>query len=69
MEGFSVVEIPVSNNPRLHGQSKYGVWNRLFKTFRYLLAFRWMKSRVLGYQIATELENRAPQREPAMAEK
>lgn len=65
MEGFSVVEIPVSNNPRLHGQSKYGVWNRLFKSFRDLLAIRWMKSRVLGYQIATELEN-TPQRQAAM---
>jgi len=69
MEGFSVVEIPVSNNPRLHGQSKYGVWNRLFKSFRDLLAIRWMKSRVLGYQIATELENTPSQREPVMAEK
>jgi dolichol-phosphate mannosyltransferase len=69
MEGFSVVEIPVSNNPRLHGESKYGVWNRLFKSFRDLLAIRWMKSRVLGYKIATELENSAPQREPAMAQK
>jgi glycosyltransferase involved in cell wall biosynthesis len=69
MEGFGVVEIPVSNNPRLHGQSKYGVWNRLFKSFRDLLAIRWMKSRVLGYQIATELENRTTEREPAMAEK
>ena len=68
MEGFSVVEIPVSNNPRLHGESKYGVWNRLFKSFRDLLAIRWMKSRVLGYTIATELENAPSQRRPAMAE-
>src|SRR2546430_2109078 len=51
MEGFTVTEIPVTNNPRLHGESKYGVWNRLFKSFRDLLAIRWMKSRILGYQI------------------
>jgi glycosyltransferase involved in cell wall biosynthesis len=57
MEGFTVVEIPVSNNPRLHGESKYGVWNRLFKSFRDLLAIRWMKSRMLGYQIEREAEN------------
>jgi len=56
MEGFSVVEIPVTNNPRLHGESKYGVWNRLFKSFRDLLAIRWMKSRLLGYRIAVELD-------------
>ncbi len=56
MEGFSVAEIPVTNNPRLHGESKYGVWNRLFKSFHDLLAIRWMKSRVLGYKVALELD-------------
>jgi len=56
MEGYTVAEIPVTNNPRLHGESKYGVWNRLFKSFRDLLAIRWMKSRLLGYEIATELD-------------
>jgi glycosyltransferase involved in cell wall biosynthesis len=56
MEGFTVTEIPVTNNPRLHGESKYGVWNRLFKSFRDLLAIRWMKSRLLGYQVGTELD-------------
>jgi len=59
MEGFTVREIPVSNNPRLHGQSKYGVWNRLFKSFHDLLAIRWMKSRILGYQIEIELGRNA----------
>jgi glycosyltransferase involved in cell wall biosynthesis len=60
MEGFTVTEIPVANNPRLHGQSKYGVWNRLFKSFRDLLAIRWMKSRMLNYQIESQLDP-APQ--------
>jgi len=64
MEGYTVMEIPVANNPRLHGESKYGVWNRLFKSFRDLLAIRWMKSRLLGYQIEKELA-RDPQAETA----
>lgn len=51
MEGYKVVEIPVSNNPRVHGESKYGVWNRLFKSFHDLLAIRWMKSRVLAWKV------------------
>jgi dolichol-phosphate mannosyltransferase len=55
MEGYTVTEIPVTNNPRLHGESKYGVWNRLFKSFRDLLAIRWMKSRLLGYEVETEI--------------
>jgi dolichol-phosphate mannosyltransferase len=52
MEGFCVVELPVSTNPRLSGTSHYGVWNRLFKSFRDLLAVRWMKSRQIRYEIA-----------------
>ncbi len=52
MEGFRVVELPVSTNPRLSGTSHYGVWNRLFKSFRDLLAVRWMKSRQIQYEIA-----------------
>jgi hypothetical protein len=60
MEGYSVTEIPVTNHPRLHGESKYGVWNRLFKSFRDLLAIRWMKSRLLGYRVETMLGRGAP---------
>lgn len=54
LHGYHVVEIPVSNNPRLHGVSKYGVWNRLFKSFHDMLAIRWMKSRLLNYRIEEE---------------
>src|SRR5438045_646696 len=64
MEGYSVTEIPVTNNPRLHGESKYGVWHRLFKSFRDLLAIRWMKSRLLGYRVAVELDRTAAIKEP-----
>jgi len=52
MEGFSVGELPVSTHPRFSGRSHYGVWNRLFKSFRDLLAVRWMKSRRIRYEIA-----------------
>ncbi len=52
MEGRKVVEIPITPRERFAGESKYGVWNRLFKSFVDLLAVRWMKSRKLGYQIA-----------------
>jgi len=55
LEGFTVTEVPVSNNPRHAGQSHYGVWNRLFKSFRDLLAVRWMKSRRLSYEISESL--------------
>lgn len=51
IEGGSVVQIPVSHRPRLKGQSKYGVWNRVFRSFVDLLAVRWMKARRLGYEV------------------
>jgi len=52
IEGGSVVQIPVGHRPRLRGTSKYGVWNRVFRSFVDLLAVRWMKKRRLGYEIA-----------------
>jgi dolichol-phosphate mannosyltransferase len=55
MEGFTVTEITVSNNPRFAGQSNYGVWNRLFASFYDLLAVRWMKKRMFKYQIAEKI--------------
>jgi glycosyltransferase involved in cell wall biosynthesis len=55
MEGFTVTEITVSNNPRFAGHSHYGVWNRLFASFYDLLAVRWMKKRMFRYQIAEKI--------------
>jgi glycosyltransferase involved in cell wall biosynthesis len=52
-EGRSVVQIPVNHRPRLMGTSKYGVWNRLFRSSADLFAVRWMKSRRLGYRVLT----------------
>jgi dolichol-phosphate mannosyltransferase len=55
MEGFTVTEIAVSNNPRFAGQSHYGVWNRLFASFYDLLAVRWMKRRMFRCPIAEKI--------------
>lgn len=52
IEGHTVTEIQVANNPRFTGRSNYGVWNRLFASFYDLLAVRWMKKRMFRYEIA-----------------
>lgn len=52
IEGHTVTEIEVSNNPRFAGQSNYGVWNRLFASFYDLLAVRWMKKRMFRFHVA-----------------
>jgi glycosyltransferase involved in cell wall biosynthesis len=55
IEGFTVTEIAVTNNPRFAGKSNYGVWNRLFASFYDLLAVRWMKKRMFRYQVAERI--------------
>lgn len=50
MHGFTVTEAPVRHYPRVHGLSKYGMGNRLFKSLYDLIAVRWMMNRVLRYK-------------------
>jgi len=50
MHGFTITEVPVRHYPRIHGVSKFGVGNRLFKSLYDLVAVRWMHSRVLRYR-------------------
>ncbi len=54
MEGGTVVEVKVNHFPRTRGQSKYHVWNRIFRSFLDLLAIRWMKWRALRYKVIDE---------------
>jgi len=60
IEGYRVVEVPISNHPRFAGQSHYGVWNRLFASSYDLLAVRWMKKRMFKFQIAERMNLEAP---------
>jgi glycosyltransferase involved in cell wall biosynthesis len=55
MRGYRVVEVPVRNRPRQFGQSKYGVLNRVFVASVDLLVVRWMKNRLLRYEVAEDL--------------
>jgi glycosyltransferase involved in cell wall biosynthesis len=55
MRGFRVLEVPVNHRPRRFGESKYGIGNRAFRAFVDLLVVRWMKDRVLRYEIAEDL--------------
>lgn len=55
MRGYRVLEVPVSHRPRRFGRSKYGVMNRAFIALADLLVVRWMKARVLRYEVAEDL--------------
>jgi glycosyltransferase involved in cell wall biosynthesis len=51
MEGYRVVQVPVNHRERRTGRSKYGMWNRVFRSSADLLAVRWMKKRRLDYEV------------------
>jgi len=55
MRGYRVLEVPVNHRPRRFGRSKYGIMNRAFVAFADLLVVRWMKNRLLRYEIAEDL--------------
>ena len=51
MNGYRIIEIPVSHHPRRFGKSKYNIRNRALRSFIDLLGVRWMKSRPINYEI------------------
>ena len=55
MRGYRVLEVPVNHRPRRFGRSKYGVLNRVFVATADLLVVRWMKHRLLRYEVAEDL--------------
>ena len=55
MQGGSVREVPVRHRPRRYGKTKYGMWNRAFRSLADALAVRWMQRRALRYRVREEL--------------
>jgi len=55
MEGGTVTEVPVSHRPRKHGVTKYGMWNRVWRSLQDAFAVRWMQRRALRYRIREEV--------------
>lgn len=47
IQGYKVKEILVNHRPRIRGQSKYGIGNRMFRGIIDCLAIRWWKKRCL----------------------
>src|SRR2546425_8914138 len=55
MHGGTVTEVPLRHRPRRFGKTKYGMWNRVFRSFADAIAVRWMPRRVLRYRVREEL--------------
>jgi len=48
--GFSIVEMPVAHHPRVHGVSKYGIGNRLWRGLYDLVGVGWLMRRYVRYE-------------------
>jgi glycosyltransferase involved in cell wall biosynthesis len=64
MNGYSVVEAPVSHHPRCAGRSKYGIRNRAWRAFLDLLAVRWMSRRRIRLAVREIIESIDPATDP-----
>ncbi|SFL34156.1 glycosyltransferase family 2 protein [Halanaerobium salsuginis] len=54
MTGYQVKEVEVNHHQRQHGSSKYGINNRLWCGILDTIAVRWMKNRIINYQLEEE---------------
>ena len=54
-QGYSVIDTPINHRPRLLGQAKYGIGNRLWRGILDCLAIRWFRARCLrGDRVLSE---------------
>jgi glycosyltransferase involved in cell wall biosynthesis len=67
MEGARVTEVPVNHRPRLHGQPKYNIRNRIFRALADLFGVRWMQARWVDRRLAEEVDvwNTTPSGSPS----
>jgi len=67
MEGARVTEVPVHHRPRLHGQPKYNIRNRIWRALADLFAVRWMQKRWLDRRLSEEIDawNTTPSGSPS----
>jgi len=56
MEGANVTEVPVHHRPRLHGQPKYGISNRIWRALGDLFGVRWLQTRWIDRRISEEID-------------
>ncbi len=51
LQNENIIQIPVRHYPRIAGQAKFGVWNRLLGPLMDCFAYLWMKKKYINYQI------------------
>ena len=52
--GMTIAECEVTHHPRIHGVSKYGIHNRLWRGLYDLVGVSWLKKRYVKFQVEGE---------------
>jgi dolichol-phosphate mannosyltransferase len=52
--GASITECPVAHHPRVHGASKYGIQNRLWRGLYDLIGVGWLRARYVPFEVEGE---------------
>ncbi|WP_055448767.1 glycosyltransferase family 2 protein [Lacinutrix mariniflava] len=54
LQNGTIKQIPVQHFPRLAGEAKFGVWNRLVGPLMDCFAYLWMKKKYINYEVAKQ---------------
>lgn len=57
LQNGRIIQVPVRHFPRMAGQAKFGLWNRLLKPLMDCFAYLWMKKRYINYRVKTPSNN------------
>ena len=50
----TIIQIPVQHFPRIAGEAKFGLWNRLLGPLSDCFAYLWMKRKYINYNVAKQ---------------
>jgi len=51
LQDGKILQVPVQHFPRIAGEAKFGVWNRLIGPLMDCFAYLWMKKKYINYEI------------------
>ncbi|NER12214.1 glycosyltransferase [Leptobacterium flavescens] len=52
LQNGKILQVPVRHFPRIAGQAKFGLWNRLLGPLMDCFAYLWMKRKYINYEVA-----------------
>ncbi len=54
LQNGTIIQIPVQHFPRIAGEAKFGLWNRLLGPLSDCFAYLWMKRKYINYNVAKQ---------------